>query len=104
MILHKNVISATSSTPGVCRVDSAYANSIKQEYTRRIIFWGITDMLAARFIAGRAEKKGGWSPLISTLLTGVCRGSKDWRDFSQNLYCAFGTNSKLEFILFKQLH
>lgn len=56
-------------------------------------------MLNARFIAGRPEKIGGWSPLTTSLLTGVCRGMKDWRDYSQNIYCAFGTTSKLQVYL-----
>jgi hypothetical protein len=82
--------------PGVCKVDSAYSNSIKGGYTQEGLSIGrITDMLGSRFVAGRAEKKGGYTPLITSLLTGVCRGSKDWRDFSQNLYCAFGTNTNL---------
>lgn len=86
-----------NSLPGVCLVDSTYSNSIKAAYTVNGLSVGrYTDMLASRFISGRPQKKGGWDQLISTKLTGVCRGEKDWRDFSQNLYCAFGTNKKLQ--------
>ena len=87
-----------SLTPvgGVCKVDSVYSNTLKQAYSS--IGPGVgryTDMLAARFIAGRPEKRGGWTPLTSSTMSGVCRGMKDWRDFTQNLYCGFGTNTKL---------
>lgn len=82
--------------PGCCKVDSAYSNSIKGGYTNNGAAVGrYTDMLGARFIAGRPEKKGGWAPFITDILSGVCRGEKDWRDYSQNLYCGFGTNTKL---------
>ena len=87
---------ALNYLPGVCKVDSAYSNSIKAGYTQDGLSVGrFTDMIGARFIAGRPEKKGGWSPLTATTLTGVCRGQKDWRDYSQNLYDAFGTSNKL---------
>lgn len=89
-----------SALPGVCLSDSAYSNSIKGAYTTEGLATGrYVDMLGSRFFAGRPEKKGGWIPLILTKLTGVCRGEKDWRDFSQNLYCAFGTNLKLQVFL-----
>ena len=82
--------------PGVCKVDSAYSDSIKAAYTSNGVGAGrYTDMAGCRFSAGRPEKKGGWSPFFDTQLTGVPRGIKDWRDYSQNLYCAFGTNKKL---------
>jgi hypothetical protein len=81
---------------GICKVDSIYANTVKQGYTEAGPGVGrYTDMLAARFIAGRPEKKGGWTPLTSSTMSGICRGMKDWRDFNQNLYCGFGTNTKL---------
>ena len=88
---------ALTPLPGVCKVDSVYANSVKQAFTT--IGPGVgryTDMLGARFIAGRPEKKGGYAQLTASTLTGVCRGVKDWRDYNQNLYCAFGTNKKLQ--------
>lgn len=85
-----------NSLPGICLVDSAYSNSIKTgETTAGMCIGRYTDMLNMRFIANRPEKIGGYTPVISTQLTGVCRGQKDWRDYSQNLYCAFGTNKKL---------
>ena len=81
---------------GVCKVDSVYSNTLKQAYTS--VGPGVgryTDMLGARFVAGKAEKKGGYIQWLTQALSGVCRGIKDWRDFSQNLYCGFGTNTKL---------
>jgi hypothetical protein len=86
--------------PGCCKVDSAYANSVKATYASTGVAVGrYVDMLNARFIAGRPEKLGGYISLIATQLTGICRGMKDWRDFSQNLYCAFGTTQKLQVYL-----
>lgn len=86
-----------NALPGVCKVDSAYSNSIKVAYSETGVCYGrFVDMLNSRFIAGRPEKLGGYSPLTSTLLTGVCRGMKDWRDYSTNIYCGFGTTQKLQ--------
>ena len=85
--------------PGVCRSLSAYATSIQSAYANGKMAAGrFTDMLNARFVAGSPEKIGGWALNISTALTGVCRGMKDFRDFSQNLYCAFGTHLKLQIL------
>lgn len=87
---------ALNALPGVCKVDSQYSNSIKAAYGATGQVMGrYTDMLNCRFIAGRPEKLGGYAPLTSTILSGTCRGIKDFRDFSQNLYCAFGTNTRL---------
>lgn len=49
----------------------------------------------ARFIAGLAEKIGGWTKIITTQLEGPPRGARDWRDNNQNIYVAFGTTCKL---------
>lgn len=86
-----------NSLPGVCKVDSAYSNSIKAAYASTGAAYGrFTDMLNSRFIAGRPEKLGGYALNTIQQLTGVCRGEKDWRDYNQNLYCAFGTHEKLQ--------
>lgn len=83
--------------PGVCKSDSAYANSLKYVETNgKGIFMGrYTDMAGCRFIANKPEKKGGWAPLTASTVQGVTRGMKDWRDYSQNIYAAYGTSKKL---------
>ena len=85
-----------NALPGVCKVDSAYTNSVKQAFVNGKTAVGrFTDMLNARFIAGMPEKIGGFALNNNNTLTGVCRGMRDFRDYSQHLYCAFGTTSKL---------
>lgn len=51
-----------------------------------------------RFWRKRAQVIGGWSSVITDLLTGVCRSVFSWTDINANLKIAFGTNSKLQVI------
>lgn len=82
--------------PGVCKVDSVYLNSIKSSYLNgRSVIGRFTDMNKSRFVAGSPEKIAGRVKTVTTQLTGVPRGMRDWRDNSQNLYVAIGTNQKL---------
>lgn len=85
-----------SFLPGVCKVNSAYADSIQSAQIKgRNAIGRFTDMDKARFIAGFPEKLGGWEKAIDTALTGVPRGMKDWRDNNQVIYVGAGTNKKL---------
>lgn len=86
--------------PGVCKVQSAYANSIQAAYSNGKPASGrFTDMDGVRTIAGMPEKIGGWTTALSTAVTGTPRGLRDWRDFSQNVYLGIGTHSKLFYLL-----
>jgi len=85
--------------PGVCKSNSAYASSIQAAYVNGKQAVGrFTDMNGAIFINGYPEKMGGWQTEISTPVTGVPRGLRDWRDFSTNTYLGIGTNSKLMYL------
>lgn len=85
-----------SFLPGVCKVNSAYADT-KQGgvIDGRQAVGRFTDMDKAQFVAGFPEKIGGWSKETQTAFTGVPRGMKDWRDNSQVIYLGVGTNLKL---------
>lgn len=85
-----------SYLPGVCKVDSAYTNSIKMAYVAgRGAVGRITDMNKARFIAGFPEKIGGRTLFYPSALSGIPRGHFAWRDLMQNVYLAIGTTQKL---------
>lgn len=87
---------ALSYLPGVCKVDSAYANSIKSAYVGgRGAMGRVTDMNKARFIAGFPEKIGGRTLFYANALTGTPRGLLAWRDNNLNTYLAIGTTAKL---------
>lgn len=71
--------------PGVVKSNSEYAAPGRY-----------TDAQWARFVAGFAQKIGGWAATNSDLgLTGVCRNICTWRDNSEVARAAFGTHSKL---------
>lgn len=85
-----------TALPGVCKVDSAYMNSIKQAFVSgRGAVGRYTDMNKMRFVAGFPEKIGGRVKATTTQLTGVPRGIRDWRDNNQVIYLGIGTNKKL---------
>lgn len=82
--------------PGVCKVNSAYAGQQQFGFSEGRYGKGrFIDMDGSRFVAGFPEKVGGWSAATSSLLTGVARGMRDWRDNSQNIRVAIGTHLKL---------
>lgn len=89
-----------SYLPGVCKSDSAYANSTKSGGHDGMAAKGrFTGMDKMRFIAGMPEKIGGNAKLSTSLATGIVRGIKDLRDFSQNIYLLTGSAYKLEELL-----
>ncbi len=49
-----------------------------------------------RFYRGRWQAVGGWEPLTTTKLTGVCRTVLPWTDTVGALLVAFGTHSALQ--------
>lgn len=97
--------SPLSYLPGVCKVDSAYADSIQASYNAgRPAAGRITDMDKSRFIAGLPEKIGGWAKTVQTQMNGTPRGMRDWRDFNQVIYMGIGTSSKLYYFSQGSLH
>lgn len=85
-----------SYLPGVCKENSAYSGSIQGgDSNGRPNSGRIVDMDKGRFVAGLPEKIGGWVKVITTQLSGVPRGLKDWRDNGENVYLAIGTSAKL---------
>lgn len=89
-----------SYLPGVCKSDSAYANSTKSGGHDNMPAKGrFTSMDKCRFIAGMPEKIGGNAKLSTSQTTGIVRGMKDLRDFAQNIYLLTGTAYKLEELL-----
>lgn len=85
-----------SYLPGVCKVNSAYSDSMQQAANAgRPAAGRITDMDKVRFIAGMPEKIKGWEQTITNVLDGVPRGMRDWRDNDQIIYLAIGTNRRL---------
>lgn len=70
--------------PGVVQSNSDYAEPGR-----------FTDTQWARFVAGFAEKMGGYTAALSSTLTGVCRNIKVWRDNDEVVRAAFATHSKL---------
>ncbi len=86
--------------PGVCKVNSAYSNSIQAGSAGGKPAVGrYTDMDGTRFVAGMPEKLGGWTTALGTAITGTPRGLKDFRDYSQNVYLGIGTSKKLYYLL-----
>lgn len=49
-----------------------------------------------RFYGKLVQKIGGWQQLVSTTLTGICRGLHGWADLLGNSYVAAGTEQRLE--------
>lgn len=89
-----------SYLPGVCKSDSAYSNSIKSGGAGGRSAQGrFTAADKIRFIAGFPEKVGGNVALSTSTATGIVRGMKDLRDFSQNIYLLFGTAYMLQELL-----
>ncbi len=89
-----------SYLPGVCKSDSAYANSTKSGGHDNMSAKGrFTAMDKCRFIAGMPEKIAGNAKLSTSQTTGIVRGMKDLRDFAQNIYLLTGTAYKLEELL-----
>lgn len=85
-----------SFLPGVCKVNSSYADSKQMGVIDgRQAIGRFTDMDKVQFIAGFPEKIGGWEKEIDTAFEGVPRGMKDWRANSQAIYLGVGTNLKL---------
>lgn len=85
-----------TAVPGVCKVDSAYLNSIKLAYSATGLITGrFTDMQNAVFTAGMPEKIGGWTQAYSGQLSGTPRGLNNWRDNSAITYIGIGTTTKL---------
>lgn len=54
------------------------------------------DCNKVRFWRDRPQVIGGWEPMMSDALTGVCRNTLTWRDNAGEITTAFGTHSKLE--------
>lgn len=86
-----------SFLPGVCKVNSSYADSSQGAVLAgREMIGRFTDMDKVRFIASYPEKMKGWAKLNSDdQMLGTPRGMKDWRDNSQNVYAGIGTHKKL---------
>lgn len=85
-----------SFLPGVCKSNSAYADSVQAGALQgREAVGRFTDMDGARFVAGLPEKMGGNALAYTSALTGIPRGARDWRDNSGNIYLGIGTNKKL---------
>src|ERR1700680_2494562 len=55
--------------------------------------WSLSNLI--RWRAGRPEKRGGWSRICNTALSGVCRALHWWTDLAQTAWLAAGTNSNL---------
>lgn len=86
--------------PGICKVDSDYSAGQQRGFNNsRVASGRYRDMNFARFVAGLPEKIAGWSTVLSSQMTGVPRGMKDWWDSSQDVHIAIGTNLKLYFYL-----
>ena|SRR5258708_39334378 len=84
------------AVPGVCKLNSPYADSGQSGFGQGRIGKGrYTDLLNARFVGGFPEKIGGYTAAMASLLTGVPRGMKDWRDNAANVRLGIGTHLKL---------
>lgn len=85
-----------SFLPGVCKVNTSFASSSQSGgIDGRSAMGRFTDMDKMRFVASFPEKIGGWAKEYASALTGTPRGMKDWRDFSQDIFCGIGTSKKL---------
>lgn len=71
--------------PGIVSDDTAFASGGRYADCSNVRFW-----------RDRAQVIGGWSAVISTALTGICRTAFPWTDANAILQIAFGTNSKLQ--------
>lgn len=56
--------------------------------------WSLGD--GVRFFQGMAQKKGGWTALNTTALTGISRGLHGWADLVGNPYIASGSAQMLQ--------
>lgn len=82
--------------PGICKANSDYASGSQQGQGQgRIAYGRYRDGDKVRFAEGFPEKIGGWTQALSSVLTGIARGMRDWRDNSQNIRLAIGTHLKL---------
>src|SRR5258708_27261424 len=69
------------AVPGVCKLNSPYADSGQSGFGQGRIGKGrYTDLLNARFVGGFPEKIGRYTAAMASLLTGVPRGLKGWRE------------------------
>lgn len=59
--------------------------------------WSASNLI--RFFQGLMQKLGGWARIISTPLTGVCRGMLAWADLTGNAYLACGTEQRLQVVV-----
>lgn len=59
--------------------------------------WSVSNLI--RFFEGLLQKLGGWQRIISTPLTGVCRGMLAWADLVGNPYVACGTEQRLQVVV-----
>lgn len=59
--------------------------------------WSSSNLV--RFFQGLLQKLGGWQRIISTALTGVCRGILAWADLAGNAYVACGTEQRLQVVI-----
>ncbi len=66
---------------------------VRKDQTALQVGLGFQDTNLIRFHAGNAQTVGGWTPLTSSLLTGVCRSIKEWSTLSGTDLIAFGTNT-----------
>lgn len=57
-----------------------------------------------RFWRDRPQVIGGWEPMITDALSGVCRNILPWRDNSGEMNTAFGTHSDLQIFYGGQLY
>lgn len=59
--------------------------------------WSASNLI--RFFQGLLQKLGGWQRLVSTALTGTCRGMLAWADLAGNPYLACGTEQRLQVLI-----
>jgi len=92
-----------SYIPGICKIDTPYANSVKNAYTPggvgyRQTSGRFTDMQWMRFVGGQPEKI---TPLHYLSFGqyqypgGIPRRLKDWRDNAGNIYLGMGLSAQL---------
>lgn len=94
-----------SYLPGVTKTVSSYASSKDTGSQDGHAGYGrFIDMDGVRFAGGYPEKLAGCALLTSTILSGIPRGLRDWRDFNQIVYLGIGTNAKLYYYADNQIH
>lgn len=64
--------------------------------------WSVSNLV--RFFQGLLQKLGGWQRILSTALTGTCRGLLAWADLAGNSYVAAGTDQRLQVVVAGQLY